>query len=136
MYFTQDDLKKGIYPEVLQVIARVPENMDQAIEEAILEIASFLKARYDMTTEFLNTGNNRNMLVVKLIRDIALYNCYNISNPVNMPESRVLLYQQTIKYMRDIQSERADIPGLIRLDAKTGSNYVAFGGNLKRPNHY
>ena len=76
------------------------------------------------------------MLVVKLIRDIALYNCYNISNPVNMPESRVLLYQQTIKYMRDIQSERADIPGLIRLDAKTGSNYVAFGGNLKRPNHY
>lgn len=136
MYFTQDDLKKGIYPEVLQVIARVPENMDQAIEEAILEVASFLKARYDMTTEFLNTGNNRNMLVVKLIRDIALYNCYNISNPVNMPESRVLLYQQTIKYMRDIQSERADIPGLIRLDAKTGSNYVAFGGNLKRPNHY
>jgi phage gp36-like protein len=138
MYIEQADIEKGIYPEVLTVISRNPGNITTAIEEAMAEVRSYLTARYDMDAEYARTGSSRHVLVVKLVRDIALYNCYNISNPVNMPESRVQKYKDCIVSLKDIQSERASIDGLTRLDGtpSTGSNYLKFGGNTKRKTSY
>ncbi|HNX65622.1 MAG TPA: DUF1320 family protein [Bacteroidales bacterium] len=138
MYLEQVDIEKGIYPEILQVLSRNPENISTAIKEAMSEAAAYLSARYDITAEYLKTGTNRNTLVMKVVRDIALYNCYNISNPINMPESREIKYKATISFLKDVQAERAAIEGLSRLDSSTatGSNYIRFGGNTKRKNSY
>lgn len=138
MYLSIDDLKKGIYGEVLAVISRSDENALQAIAEAEAEVESYLNARYDIRAEFAKTGNNRSKMVMKIVRDIAIYNCYCISNPVNMPESRRNTYKDAIAYLKDVQSERVSIDGLTRLSGgnETGSNYVKFGGNRKRNNQY
>ncbi len=137
MYLNLEDLKKGMYGEILNVITRNADNANQAISDAMAEAESYLCARYDMKTEFSKTGDQRSAMVVKIVRDIALYNCYNISNPVNMPESRRNTYKDSIAYLKEVQAERASIEGLVRLAGTSGtSSYVVFGGNKKRKNQY
>lgn len=137
MYIAISDLEKGIQPEILTVITRIADNANNAIAEAVSEVGAYLRARYDMDVEFAKSSSSRNNLVVKLVRDIALYNCYNISNPVNMPESRTQKYKDTISFLKDVQSEKACIDGLERLTNEVGgSSYIRFGGNNKRINHY
>jgi hypothetical protein len=138
MYLEQTDLEKGIYPEILNVLSRNPESIANAIMEAMAEVASYLQAKFDIASEYLLTGDQRNTLVKKMVRDVALYNCYNISNPVNMPESRTDRYKGVIAFLKDVQAERAGIDGLSRLEAEStsGSNYLKYGGNTKRKNSY
>ena len=140
MYLDQTDLEKGLYPEILNVLTRSnPDNISNAISEAIAEVNSYLGVRYNMQAEWNKSGSSRNVLVVKMVRDIALYNCYNISNPVNMPESRAQKYKDTISFLKDVQAERAQLDGLTRLsDASntSGRNYLTFGGHNKRNNSY
>lgn len=138
MYLEQVDIEKGIYPEVLNALSRNPENITTAIKEAMSEVAAYLTARYNIAGEYAKIGAQRNTLVMKIVRDVALYNCYNISNPVNMPESRSDRYKGVISFLKDVQAERASIDGLSRLDSSTstGSNYIRFGGNVKRKNSY
>ncbi len=142
MYLSIEDLKKGIRPEVLNVIAREEENMVQAIEEAMAEVGSYLCARYDTAYELAKTPDDtsRIKMVVKLVRDIALYNCHNISAPVNIPENRVKSYDSAIKFLRDCQAEKASIPELKRLntaeDGTVSSNYISYSGSSPKRNHH
>ncbi len=136
MYLTKSDIEKGAYPEVVAVLSRNDSNITQAIEEATSEVRAYLTARYDMDEEFAKTGTARNTMVVKLVRDVALWNIYSGSNPVNMSETREANYHATLKLLRDIQAEKATIDGLQRKDAATGSNYIKFQSNPKRNNHY
>jgi phage gp36-like protein len=137
MYISKTDVEKGIYTELLQVLTRTPEVIDTAISEAIGEVSAYLSARYNITDELQKNGTNRNVVVVKCVRDVAIWNCYKASNPVNMSEAREAAYKQTIDFLKLVQGERANIIGLERLhDSQGGSNYVKFGGNTKRNNHY
>lgn len=135
MYLDTNDLKHGIHGEMLNVITRYAENAEQAISEAQSEVESYLTARYDIRAEFAKTGSERSPLVIRLVRDVALYNCFKISNPVNMPEVRRDAYRDTIAFLKDVQAERASIDALTRRTGTTGtSSYVSFGGNRKRNN--
>lgn len=136
MYLTTTDLEMGIQEEILTVITRNRQKAEQAISDALAEVRSYLCARYDMDTELAKTGGARAPMVVKIARDIALYNCYNISNPVNMPESRREAYRDAVAYLKSVQAERASIEGLLRLDPATGSSYVSYGGNRKKNFQY
>lgn len=136
-YLTIQDLARGIHREILSVITRNEDNALQAIEEAQAEVESYLTARYDIRSEWNKTDSNRNTMVVKLVRDIAIYNCFQISNPVNMPDSRRDAYKDAISFLKEVQAERAAIDGLTRLTGTTGtSSYVSFGSNKKRKNNY
>lgn len=136
MYLTTTDLEMGIQEEVLTVITRNRRKAEQAIADAIAEVRSYLCARYDMDLELAKTDGDRSPMVVKVARDIALYNCFNISNPVNMPESRREAYRDAVAYLKSVQAERASIEGLVRLNAATGSSYVSYGGNPKKNFQY
>ena len=142
MYLSIDDLKKGIRGEVLSAITREEENVLQAIAEAQAEVEGYLSARYDIATELAKRPDDtsRITMVVKLVRDIALYNCHNISAPVNIPENRVRSYENAVKFLRDCQAEKASIPQLKRLrtgeDGKVSSNYVYYQSSTKKRNHH
>lgn len=137
MYLQPEDLERGVRGEILSVVTRNADNVRQAIAEAQAEVESYLTARYDIRAEFAKTGDSRLPMVVKLVRDIALYNCFNIANPVSMPENRVTAYNNAVKFLKEVQAERASIDGLTRLTGTTGtSSYVSFGGNRKRKNQY
>lgn len=139
MYLEQTDIEQGLYPEVLNVLTRNPDNVETAIKEAEAEVSAYLKARYDIDSEYAKSGAARNVMVVKLVREISIYNCFKVSNPVSMSESRVQAYKDTVNFLKDCQSEKASIPGLARLTDSnnvSGSGYLTFGGNTKRNNSY
>ena len=137
MYLQPEDLERGVRGEILSVVTRNADNVRQAIAEAQAGVESYLTARYDIRAEFAKTGDSRLPMVVKLVRDIALYNCFNIANPVSMPENRVTAYNNAVKFLKEVQAERASIDGLTRLTGTTGtSSYVSFGGNRKRKNQF
>ncbi|MDR1371835.1 MAG: DUF1320 domain-containing protein [Dysgonamonadaceae bacterium] len=109
--------------------------------EAAAEVSGYLCARYNIAEELLKSpsSGDRNTMVVKLVRDIAIYNCHSFSAPVNIPENRIKGYENAIKLLRDIQSEKASVPGLERLttasDGSVSSNFIAFDSEPVR-NHY
>ena len=137
MYLSYDDLLTGINSESLNVITRNRDNAEQAIREAVAEVKSYLSVRYDIDNELMKSGSDRDPMVFRMVRDIALYRCYAISNPSSMPEIRRRNYEDTISLLKSIQSEKAALPGLKRLDSDNGgSNYVKYGGNTKRKNKW
>lgn len=137
MYLDKSDIEAGIQPEILSVISRSDDNINTAIKEAVAEVGSYLRARYDIDSEFLKTGSARNILVVKWVRDIAIYNIYVRSNPVNMPEAQENTYKNIISSLVKVQSEKSSIEGMDRIsDEVSGSSYLKYGGNPKRNNHY
>lgn len=137
MYLSYEDLQTGINTESLNVITRNRENAEQAIREAEAEVSGYLCVRYDIRSELEKAGSDRDPTVFRLVRDIALYRCYAISNPSSMPEIRRRNYEDAISLLKNIQAEKAALPGLNRLDGgNEGSNYVKYGGNRKRRNRW
>lgn len=137
MYLSFEDLQTGINTESLNVITRNKGNAEQAIREAEAEVSGYLCVRYDIRSELEKSGDDRDPTVFRLVRDIALYRCYAISNPASMPEMRRRNYDDAISLLKSIQAEKAALPGLNRLGGvNEGSNYVKYGGNKKRRNRW
>ena len=137
MYITTEELTDGIHAESLTAITRGDNTKaTQAIEDAMAMVRSYLCVRYDIDAEYAKTGAARDGMTVKLVRDIAIYYCYEGSSPVNMPETREKAYDDAIAFLKSVQAEKAAMPGLARLDGSRGSNYVKFGGNRKRRNKW
>lgn len=138
MYISKDDIEKAIFKEHLKALSREDLNIENAIEEAVLEVQSYLTVRYNMELELAKIGTARNKLVVKFVRSIAIWNIYNIASQSVIPESRKLEYENTIATLKLVQKEQATIDGLERKTdpVNGGSNYLKFGGNAPRTNHY
>lgn len=137
MYITAEELTDGIHAESLTAITRGDNSKaTKAIDDAMAMVRSYLCVRYDIEAEYAKTGNARDGMTVKLVRDIAIYYCYEGSSPVNMPETREKAYDDAIAFLKSVQAEKAAMPGLARLDGSKGSNYVKYGGNRKRRNKW
>lgn len=137
MYISVEELTDGIHAESLTAITRGDNSKaTQAIEDAMAIVRSYICVRYDIEAEYAKTGAARDGMTVKLVRDIAIYYCYEGSSPVNMPETREKAYDDAIAFLKSVQAEKAAMPGLARLDGSKGSNYVKFGGNRKRRNKW
>ena len=137
MYITLEELTDGIHAESLTAITRGDNSKaTQAIEDAMAMVRSYICVRYDIEAEYAKTGAARDGMTVKLVRDIAIYYCYEGSSPVNMPETREKAYDDAIAFLKSVQAEKAAMPGLARLDGSKGSNYVKYGGNRKRRNKW
>jgi phage gp36-like protein len=141
MYLNISDLKKGMRAEVIETVTRNDcKVVAQAIEDAATEVESYLSARYDIAAELQKDAEqtDRIPMTVKLVRDIALYNIYNYGNPANIPPNRIKGYDGAIAFLKSLQAEKANIPGLQRLNAGAGgtsSSFILFGGNEKRSNY-
>lgn len=138
MYLDYSDLTKGAYEETLRVLQREEANSEQAIADAIGEIKPYLSSIYDMDKEFSFVGEQRNKLILKLTRDIAIYNIYCISNSSNMNETRRLKYEDAISMLQKASQQKVIINDLPRLSEPiTGGNYgISGGGRARRRNHY
>ena len=137
MYITLEELTDGIHAESLTAITRGDDSKAaKAIDDAMAMVRSYLCVRYDIEAEYAKTGAARDGMTVKLVRDIAIYYCYEGSSPVNMPETREKAYDDAVAFLKSVQAEKAAMPGLARLDGSKGSNYVKFGGNRKRRNKW
>ena len=101
MFITDQDYKVVIGEQALKVISQVSENNRiNAEQEAIEEISSYLRPKYDTNAVFTNI--DRNSLIVMYACDIALYHMA-ASAPQKMGmEIRKERYERAIKWLEGV----------------------------------
>lgn len=111
MFITDQDYKVVIGEQALKVISQVSENNRiNAEQEAIEEISSYLRPKYDTNAVFTNI--DRNSLIVMYACDIALYHMA-ASAPQKMGmEIRKERYERAIKWLEGVQAGKIvpDLP--------------------------
>lgn len=113
MFITDEDYKVVIGDQALKVVSQVSEaNRINAETEAIEEISSYLRPKYDTDSIFQAEDDDRNRLIVMYTCDIALYHMA-ASMPQKMGiEIRKERYERAVKWLEGVQSGKIvpDLP--------------------------
>lgn len=135
-YLTATDLNSSLYPEIQTAIARgQTTTIEIHINEALAYVQSKLSVRYDMITELQKSGTARNNLLLKFIKDIAIYYIYDQAETI--PEKRVKLYDDAVEFINDVVRGKAVLAGVPIAIAEDSSNIggtISFGSETKRNN--
>lgn len=112
MFINDEDYSVVIGEQALKVISQVSDdNRANAEDEAIEEISSYLRPKYDTQALFSAEGNERNKLIVMYTCDIALYHMA-ASLPQKMgTEIRKERYDRAIKWLEGVQAGK-NVPDL------------------------
>ncbi len=112
MFINDEDYSVVIGEQALKVISQISDdNRANAEEEAIEEISSYLRPKYDTEALFSAEGNERNKLIVMYTCDIALYHMA-ASLPQKMgTEIRKERYDRAIKWLEGVQAGK-NVPDL------------------------
>lgn len=135
-FINKADFDDSIYNEIRDVLTRGDDStLDSLALQAIDEVAGYLSARYDTAKIFAATGNSRNKTILMWCKDITLYHLHSRGNPSQIPDIRVKRYDDAIKSLKAVQKQELNLPDLPLLEDDT-SNYIKYGFNDKRNNHY
>lgn len=135
MFITQEDFKVVASEAALKVITQADNrNTQNAIEEAIEEVAGYLRPQYDCDKIFAATGEERNKQVVMYAADIALYNM-TAAMPQRMgSEVRVERYERAIKWLESVQAGKIvpDLPLASDDHGNDTGGIIAYGNGPNR----
>ena len=104
-FINDDDYRVVVGEQALKVISQAsPENRAIAEQEAMEEIASYLRPKYDTMAIYAATGEGRSRLIVMYVCDCALYHLAS-SLPQKMGmDIRKERYERAIKWLQGVQA--------------------------------
>ena len=116
MFITDTDFSIQIGAKALEAISQLDETIRQrAVNTAIETANGYLRGRFDVDAIFSSTGDDRNLKVVEVVCDIALYNM-SASLPQRMGiEIRKERYDNAMKWL-DAVSRGVVVPDLPHVD--------------------
>lgn len=140
MFLSITELESHLYRESIDVISREDTApILAAIDAAIAEAEGYLGA-YDRKRIFSAEGDERNPLLLLMVKDIAVWHFVNLCNAGVELDLREKRYDRAIEWLRGVQ--RGEIkPTLPIIDADndgkpdTAGEYI-FGSNPKRNQHF
>lgn len=107
--------------------------IDTMIVEAILEMTSYLEARYEVTVLFSGDGLVH-PTVQMYCKDIVLYHLHSRHHQKPMPEVRLNRYKKALQWLLDVQEQKLN-PFAYVEELANEKSIVRAGGNPKRENH-
>lgn len=113
MFITDEDYKVVIGDQALKVVSQVSaENRANAEKEAIEEVSSYLRPKYDTEAVFSAAGEQRNKLIVMYTCDCALYHMTSSAPQKMGMEIRKERYERAIKWLEGVQAGKImpDLP--------------------------
>ncbi|MES2730057.1 MAG: phage protein Gp36 family protein [Pseudomonadota bacterium] len=81
---------------------------EQAEEEAMTEVASYLRGRFDMTAAYAATGQARNKHLVMIVVDVAIWNLSPQVAFAVVPEIRESRYKAAIAWLKLAESGKSN----------------------------
>lgn len=127
MFITASELNSTLYPEIQAAIARNQTTIVELhINEAIGFVESKLATKYAIREEMQKTGNDRHPLLLKYVKDIAVYFLYDL--PETIPAKRVKAYDDAVRFLDDCVKGNALLAGVN--PAPTENNIVQVFGNI------
>lgn len=137
MFLTVEDYKSVCDDYEMEQLSALTEDRLAAERAALEQIGSYTRHRYDMEKAFAAKGEDRNAMLVQCAVNITLW-LMTHRLPQNMGhERRECLYNDSIKWLRDVQSSKAspELPTYVSCDGDTDAhNPVRFGS--MPPNRY
>lgn len=109
----KDDLLRqvlGIAQQPGATLADSPE-LAQAVREAVAEMQSYLRTRYDVATLFALQGSARDPILVMYGVDIALYHLHCRIDPRKISDLRTDRYHNAMEWLKAVQAGKL-IPDL------------------------
>lgn len=122
MYLTQEDYKPVCSSRELEILQQSDsETRERAERTALEEVASYLRSRFDIKTEFERQGLERNAHLVQICVNITLYYLMQWLPGKMASETRTASYENAINWLEKVQAGKAspDLPGY---DNETGGN--------------
>lgn len=136
---TVQDFHTHIYPELIEAIERQEEEapkLETAIKAAEIQAKGYL-SRFDIPALFGTTGEERDGFLLKLLKDMAIWNFIIIANPNINTEFHRVLYEDAIKELGKIQAGKLVPYGWPpAVDPETNSTYFHFKSNPRRGTSY
>jgi len=120
--------------EELALLEEANTLLDKSELAAISEAKTYLAKRYMVDIDFSKVGSARDHLLVIKVIDIALYNIHAILNPKQIPEIRIMRYDNAIEWLREVAAGNVSPNGLTKPEDGS-NNLIQFGSNKKR-DHY
>lgn len=113
MFITQEDFRMVASDAAIKAITQADSgNVDNAIAEAVEEMAGYIRPRYDCEKVFAMEGRQRNPQLVMMAADIALYHM-TAAMPQRMgSEVRQERYERAIAWLESVQAGKItpDLP--------------------------
>jgi phage gp36-like protein len=106
MFITDDDYTVQAKQEVLTLLDPTEQRsaLRQAEKYAIAEITKRIGGRYNMSDVFSKTDDERDMYIVMIVIDIALYHLYSQKAPRNTPKYRDTRYHDALDWLISVGS--------------------------------
>lgn len=137
-YLEKTDLNTHLRDYNIATISGGDETiLEQAISGAIAEVKGYLGA-FDCTVIFNKTAADRDPLVLKITKDVAVWHFLTLMNAGTEMEYRKEVYLIARDWLKAVQKGNI-APDLPKVEDKDGNNTgarVASGSNEKRKNHF
>lgn len=135
-YLTESELITRSHQEVITAITEGDDTIVPIIiDECIAQMKGYLTARYDTEAIFQKTGNDRDKVVVKMLKNLVIYEIYALHNPAMMTDVVKDNHGYAIEWLKGVQAQKIN-PALPVADEANPITYMVGGGNTKRGNHY
>lgn len=134
-FLTKTELKTRSHAEIITAITRNDDSVvDTIIAENISYMKSYLRARYDTDAVFNATGTARSPVVLKVLKDLVVFDIYSSTNPVQITEVLTDSRTRLDDWLKDVQAGKInpDLPAALSAD----HNYVQAGTIKRRENNY
>jgi len=135
-YITPEELKTHAYAEEIGEIIREDETIAMACIDMAIELAeSKLAKEYDTESIFAKKGTERSPLLVKVIKDIAIWELIGLANPSIDYADKKFRYEQSLSWLEAVyKGMPANLPRK-EAEGDKSSSFNMFT-NPKRENYY
>lgn len=117
------DYDATIHREILDSLLREEAGSSATVEvcenRAIATARSLIGNRYDCDAIFTATGDQRNVIILKVCLDIAVYEIFCQHNPYKMSKIREDRYKDAMTFLREVRDFDASIEGAPLLPEET-----------------
>jgi hypothetical protein len=140
MFLTKDELKTRSNIELIDAITRNDGTIIEIIiSESIALMKGYLSARFDVAVIFAGftppDPDNRDPVVLKILKDIVIYEVYSSHNPNIMSKVVNDNMERAINWLKEVQACNIN-PDLPKHPDPQTINYIISGSNTKRSLHY
>lgn len=117
------DYDATIHRDILDSLLREEAGSSATVEvcenRAIATVRSLIGNRYDCDAIFAATGDQRNVIILKVCLDIAVYEIFCQHNPYKMSKIREDRYKDAMTFLREVRDFDASIDGAPLLPEET-----------------
>lgn len=134
-FLTDADFELSIRADQLDKITKSnPALLSVAVNVALDEVSSYLAARYDLDATFTAVGDDRNIMLVTRLVDMALYHLYSRISPNNIPDLRRDRYLEATDLFKGAQKGNRFLSLPVK-PIEDQSNYFLFGSTKPYQNY-